>query len=52
MMIISNCCDCGSLVDTCLCFTCKNKCNDCDICEDGDMCVFACNQYKDEREDN
>ena len=33
----------------CLCKNCenhKNWCCDCDICEDGDMTVFACNHYK------
>ena len=49
-------CKCESCLDFCLCYTCKNKstrieCNDCDICYFGDMCVFACNQYEEERED-
>lgn len=33
----------------CLCKNCVNHnnwCCDCDICEDGDMTVFACNHYK------
>ena len=32
----------------CLCKNCenhKNWCCDCDICEDGDMTVFACNHH-------
>lgn len=49
-------CKCSSFFENCLCYTCKNKgkrteCCDCDICESGDMVVFACNQYKDEKED-
>ena len=48
-------CKCGSYFENCLCYTCKkrgikNKCSDCDICDSGDMCVFVCNQYEDERE--
>ena len=38
----------------CLCKDCVNRkegCCDCDICEKGDMTVFACNHYKNERED-
>ena len=50
-------CKCGSYFENCLCYTCKRKgtrieCQDCDICESGDMCVFVCNQYEDEREDD
>jgi hypothetical protein len=48
-------CKCGSFFENCLCYTCKNKGKrteyyDCDICESGDMCVFACNQYEKEEE--
>jgi hypothetical protein len=38
----------------CLCKDCINRkegCCDCDICERGDMTVFACNHYENERED-
>ena len=34
--------------EDCLCNNCVNhskKCCDCDICEDGDMTVWGCNQY-------
>lgn len=49
-------CKRGSFFENCLCYTCKNRCKrteccDCDICKSGDMVVFACNQYEDERED-
>ncbi len=33
----------------CVCKNCENRtnwCCDCDICEDGDMTVFACNHYR------
>ena len=33
----------------CLCKNCinhNNWCCDCDICENGDMIIFACNHYK------
>ena len=37
----------------CLCHNCKNNyhsCCDCDICENDDMTVFACNKYDEEEE--
>jgi hypothetical protein len=39
--------------EKCMCKNCAHHnrgCADCDICEDGDMTVWGCNQY--EKEDN
>lgn len=36
----------------CLCCNCEHRshsCCDCDICENEDMTVFACNKYKEEK---
>lgn len=41
--------------DGCLCKNCAHHnrgCADCDICEDGDMTVWGCNQYAKESEEN
>lgn len=34
----------------CECFTCVKNC-DCDICEQGDMTTYFCNQHKERDED-